>query len=54
LPALAEDSRNLHARRASMHLPGPLIPVAGANHFTITHELRDHDGILTRYLPLLL
>ena len=35
------------------HLPGPLIPVAGADHFTITHELRDADGELTRQLLLL-
>jgi hypothetical protein len=54
LPALVADSRDLHARRAAMHLPGALIPVPGANHFTVMHELRDHDGVLTRYLPLLL
>ena len=36
------------------HLPGVLIPVAGANHFTIMHELRDQEGVLTRQLPLLL
>jgi len=27
--------------------------VAGADHFTITHELRDADGELTRQLLLL-
>lgn len=54
LPPLVSDSRELHALRAAAHLPGALIPVAGANHFTITHELRDQDGSLTRYLPLLL
>jgi arylformamidase len=54
LPALVADSRDLHARRSVAHMPGPLIPVPGANHFTILHELRDHDGVLTRYLPLLL
>ena len=37
----------------AQHLPGPLIPVAGADHFTITHELRDADGELTRQLLLL-
>ena len=41
---------HLHAKRAAQHLPGPLIPVAGADHFTITHELRDADGELTRQL----
>ena len=54
LPPLVSDSRDLHTRRAAAHLAGVLIPVPGANHFTIVHELRDHDGILTRYLPLLL
>ncbi len=54
LPPLVADSRDLHALRAAAHLPGPLIPVAGANHFTIVHELSDPDGILTRQLPLLL
>lgn len=53
LPALVGDSRALHAKRAAEHLPGALIPVAGANHFTITHELRDKDGELTRQLMLL-
>jgi arylformamidase len=54
LPPLVADSRELHARRSAEHLPGALIPVAGANHFTIVHELRDQDGALTRQLPLLL
>ena len=54
LPPLVSDSRDLHAIRSAMHLPGPLIPVPGANHFTIVHELRDAHGLLTRCLPLLL
>jgi acetyl esterase/lipase len=54
LPALVSDSRNLHARRAAAHLPGALIPVAGGNHFTIVHELRDERGTLTAHLPTLL
>ena len=33
--------------------PGALIPVPGANHFTIMHELRDADGLLTRYARML-
>jgi arylformamidase len=48
LPALLEDSRRLHARRANAHAPGPLIPVVGADHFTVLDELRKPDGILTR------
>jgi hypothetical protein len=35
-------------------MPGALIPVPHANHFTIVHELRDSDGLLTRHLRLLL
>ncbi len=54
LPPLVSDSRDLHARRSAAHAPGPLLPVAGANHFTIMHALRDADGLLTRQLPLLL
>jgi len=53
LPPLVADSRDLHAKRATEHLPGVLIPVAGGDHFTITHELRDADGQLTRQLLLL-
>src|SRR5215472_3742881 len=53
LPPLVADSRELHARRSAEHLHGPLIPVAGADHFTIVHELRDADGELTRQLTLL-
>jgi arylformamidase len=54
LPPLVSDSRDFHSVRSAAHLPGTLIPVPRANHFTIVHELRDHDGILTRHLPLLL
>ncbi len=54
LPPLVADSRALHARRSAEHLPGALIPVAGADHFTIVHELRDAGGELTRQLMLLL
>lgn len=48
LPALMEDSRRLHIRRANAHAPGPLIPVPGADHFTILDELQKPDGLLTR------
>ena len=53
LPPLVGDSRALHAKRSAEHLPGPLIPIAGADHFTITHQLRDPEGELTRQLMLL-
>jgi acetyl esterase/lipase len=54
LPPLVADSRDLHARRAAAHAPGALIPVAGADHFTIVLELQKPDGVLTRQLPALL
>jgi len=54
LPPLMSDSQQLHAQRSAAHLPGALIPVPRANHFTIVHELRDPHGILTRNLPVLL
>jgi hypothetical protein len=54
LPPLMANSRGFHAIRSAEHLPAALIPVPRADHFTIVHELRDQDGILTRYLPLLL
>jgi acetyl esterase/lipase len=53
LPPLVGDSRELHAKRSAGHLPGVLIPVPGANHFTIVHELRDADGVLTQQAMLL-
>jgi acetyl esterase/lipase len=48
VPALVEDSRALHRHRSAHHAPGPLMPVAGANHFTILDELRAPDGELVR------
>jgi acetyl esterase/lipase len=46
LPALVADSRNLHARRSAAGAPGPLLPIAGADHFSILEELRRPDGAL--------
>lgn len=48
LPALVEDSRALHAQRTAAQGPGPLIPISGADHFTILEELRRPDGKLVR------
>ncbi|HET6182557.1 MAG TPA: alpha/beta hydrolase [Acetobacteraceae bacterium] len=53
LPPLVADSRDLHALRAAAHAPGPLIPVAGADHFTIVLELQKPEGVLTKSLALL-
>ncbi len=48
LPPLVTDSRDLHALRAAVHCAGPLIPVAGADHFTILDALRRPEGELAR------
>lgn len=48
VPALVNDSRLLHARRAAAHAPGALVPIAGADHFTMLHELRSPSGVLVR------
>jgi len=46
LPALVADSRDLHARRSAAGALGSLLPIAGADHFTILEELRRPDGAL--------
>ncbi|GJD96348.1 alpha/beta hydrolase [Methylobacterium iners] len=48
LPALVHDSRNLHALRSAAHAPGALLPVPGADHFSILDEFRRPDGLLVR------
>jgi hypothetical protein len=40
VPAMIATSRDYHAYRSASHLPGDLIPIAKANHFTIVDELR--------------
>lgn len=48
LPALVAESRNLYSRRIDAHVPTQLIPISGADHFTILEELRRPDGLLVR------
>ncbi|WP_454918014.1 alpha/beta hydrolase [Xanthobacter sediminis] len=48
VPALVHDSQALAARRAAEGVPGTLLPVAGANHFSILDQLRDPEGLLVR------
>jgi len=50
LPALTGDSRKFHALRAAAHAPGALLPVAGADHFTVLDALRAPDGELVKAL----
>ena len=48
LAALVHDARNLHALRSAAHAPGALLPVPGADHFSILDGLRRPDGLLVR------
>ena len=47
-PAMIDSSRDFHAYRAEAHLPGDLLPIVKANHFTILDELRLPHSSLTR------
>jgi acetyl esterase/lipase len=53
LPALIADSRALHAARAAAHAPGALLPIPGADHFSILDALRDAGGALVQQARLL-
>jgi arylformamidase len=44
LPALVEDSWQFHRLRAAAHAPGWLLPIAGANHFTVLNALSAPNG----------
>jgi arylformamidase len=46
LPALVFDSISLHEKRAKEKAPGELLPIEGADHFTILSELRRPGGKL--------
>ena len=48
LPPFVEESRAFHALRSAAHAPGALLPVAGANHYTILEQLRDPRSDLLR------
>jgi arylformamidase len=48
LPAMIQTSRDYHAYRSQSHLPGPLVPIAKADHFTILDELRSPNSLMTR------
>jgi arylformamidase len=46
LPALVIDSIQLHEARMAASAPGRLVPIPGADHFSILGELRRPDGAL--------
>ena len=48
LPALVHDARRFHALRAAAHAPGALLPVPGADHFSILDGFTGADGLFVR------
>ncbi|MCJ2042269.1 alpha/beta hydrolase [Methylobacterium sp. J-059] len=48
LPELRRQSDAYHAARRALGLDGPLIPVTGANHFTVLDALIDPEGAIAR------
>ena len=53
LPEMVRQSRDFHAWRAAHHCPGALIPVAGANHFSVLEQMQNPDGELLRAMRAL-
>jgi arylformamidase len=54
VPALVENARALHAMRAAAHVPGALVPIAGADHFTILIDMSSPTGAIVRQAHALL
>jgi arylformamidase len=48
LPTLVHDAQDLFATRSREGAPGRLLPIAGAHHFSILHELQQPGGALVR------
>jgi acetyl esterase/lipase len=48
LPALVHDAWRLHGLRSREGAPGKILPIAGADHFSILRELQMPDGALVR------
>ena len=48
LPTLVHDARRLHALRDRARAPGALLPIEGADHFSILSELQQPGGALVR------
>ncbi|BAT61441.1 alpha/beta hydrolase fold protein [Variibacter gotjawalensis] len=46
LPALVSDSRKLHAMRTAAGAVGPLIPIAGEDHFSILDQFHSGGALL--------
>lgn len=54
LPELVRQSRDFHARRSAAHGSGPLVPVPGADHYSVLEALRQPGGSLLRLAATLL
>jgi arylformamidase len=50
LPRLVEDSCDLHALRTAADVPGPLLAIPEADHFSILEQLQRPDGALVEAL----
>ena len=48
LPTLVHDARRLQDLRSRAGAPGQLLPIAGAHHFSVLHELQRPGGALVR------
>ena len=48
LPTLVHDAWRLYGLRSGEGAPGQLLPIAGADHFSILHELQRPGGILVQ------
>jgi arylformamidase len=48
LPALVHDSWRLHRLRSREGAPSQILPIAGADHFSILRELQTPEGALVR------
>jgi arylformamidase len=48
LPTLVHDSWRLYGRRSREGAPGQILPIAGADHFSILRELQMPEGALVR------
>jgi arylformamidase len=48
LPTLVNDSWGLHRLRSREGAPGQILPIAGADHFSILRELQMPEGALVR------
>ena len=53
LPAMIESSRAFHRRRSEAHVPGDLVPIPNANHFTILDHFLDPASHLVKTTRML-